>query len=134
MAKIKNPWHEADTLVFKKKKKKKVVDNDPGRIIGCVPMVMAVMLAEFPNFQILWWDVQLELHEGTSMRWILVNDNGKKQIEVKTERLSCNGRSQGFTGPGEVTGVEEEGRNAVAMQEVVCIMEGKTSIQTMTTV
>lgn len=67
------------------------------------------------------------------MRWILINDNGRKQTEVKTERLSCNSRSQGFVGPGEVIGVEE-GRNVVAIQEVMCMMEGKTKIQVMTTV
>lgn len=44
---------------------------------------------------------------------------------MRTERHSYNSRRQGFMAPGGVIGEEKEGRIAAAMQEVMCIMEGK---------
>lgn len=44
----KNPWNKADALIFKKNQK---LDNEPQKN-DCVPVIMAVTLAEFPDFQI----------------------------------------------------------------------------------
>lgn len=70
--------------------------------------------------------MQLGHHESASLSWILINGYGKKQTEAGTERHSCNSKWQGFMQPREVIGVEEESILTAAIQEVMCIIEGKT--------
>lgn len=52
MAKINNPRNKADALILKKKRKRKIWVTNPGRMVVCVLVVMAVTLAAFPDFQI----------------------------------------------------------------------------------
>lgn len=99
---------------------------NPERMIVCVPIIMAVTPAEFPDFQIFWsvwhatwtsWKLFLKLDFD---KWLW-----KKANSVGTERHSWNSRRR-FVQPGEVIGVEEAGRITAAIQKVMCIMEGKT--------
>lgn len=52
-----------------------------------------------------------------------------RQKKVRTERHSCSSRSGCFMGPGKGIGVEDEGRNLTAIQEVMCMWGAKLKFE-----